>query len=198
MANLNAPFGFSPIIYGTSGNNNQQQRVYYIPSTDTSAYYIGDVVKTIDGSDTNGTPAIAKCATGNVPRGVVSGVLINNPNLPSIQGVNLDLTTTSIPASKSADYYVLVNDDPDQVFLIQGDGTTFVTTDVNKNATYTVAAPSLSNQMSASVLTGTTTFSTAVLKIVGIEPIPGNNLGPYVRFMVMFNNHEFNRPSVGV
>ena len=198
MANLNAPFGFSPIIYGTSGNNNQQQRVYYIPSTDTSAYYIGDVVKTIDGSDTNGTPAIAKCATGNVPRGVVSGVLINNPNLPSIQGVNLDLTTTSIPASKSADYYVLVNDDPDQVFLIQGDGTTFVTTDVNKNATYTVAAPSLSNQMSASVLTGTTTFSTAVLKIVGIEPIPGNILGPYVRFMVMFNNHEFNRPSVGV
>ena len=198
MANLNAPFGFSAVIYGTSGVNNQQQRVYYIPSTDTSAYYIGDVVKTIDGSDTNGTPAIAKCATGNVPRGVVSGVLINNPNLPSIQGVNLDLTTTSIPASKSADYYVLVNDDPDQVFLIQGDGTTFVTTDVNKNATYTVAAPSLSNQMSASVLTGTTTFSTAVLKIVGIEPIPGNNLGPYVRFMVMFNNHEFNRPSVGV
>ena len=198
MANLTAPFGFSPIIYGTSGNNNQPQRVYYIPSTDTSAYYIGDVVKTIDGSDTNGTPAIAKCATGNVPRGVVSGVLINNPNLPSIQGVNLDLTTTSIPASKSADYYVLVNDDPDQVFLIQGDGTTFVTTDVNKNATYTVAAPSLSNQMSASVLTGTTTFSTAVLKIVGIEPIPGNILGPYVRFMVMFNNHEFNRPTVGV
>ena len=198
MANLNAPFGFSPIIYGPSGNNNQQQRVYYIPSTDTSAYYIGDTVKTISGSDTNGTPAIAKCATGNVPRGVVSGVLINNPNLPSIQGVNLDLTTTSIPASKSADYYVLVNDDPDQVFLIQGDGTTFVTTDVNKNATYTVAAPSLSNQMSASVLTGTTTFSTAVLKIVGIEPIPGNILGPYVRFMVMFNNHEFNRPTVGV
>ena len=198
MANLNAPFGFSAVIYGTSGTNNQQQRVYYIPSTDTSAYYIGDVVKTIDGSDTNGTPAIAKCATGGVPRGVVSGVLINNPNLPSIQGVNLDLTTTSIPASKSADYYVLVNDDPDQVFLIQGDGTTFVTTDVNTNATYTVAAPSLSNQMSASVLTGTTTFSTAVLKIVGIEPIPGNILGPYVRFMVMFNNHEFNRPSVGV
>jgi len=198
MANLNAPFGFSAIIYGTSGSNNQQQRIYYVPSTDTSAYYIGDTVYTVTGSDANGTPAVAKCASGATPRGVVTSVLINNPNLPSIQGVNLDLTTTSIPASKSSAYYVIVNDDPDQVFLIQGDSTTFVTTDMNKNASYTVAAPSISNQQSATVLTGTTTSSTAVLKIVGIEPIPGNALGQYVRFMVMFNNHEFNRPSVGV
>ena len=198
MANLNAPFGFSPIIYGTSGVNNQQQRVYYIPSTDTSAYYIGDVVKTVSGSDAAGTPAVAKCATGNTPRGVMSSILINNPNLPSIQGTNLDLTVTSIPASKSADYYVLVNDDPDQVYVIQGDSTTFVTTDMNKNASYTVAAPSQANQLSATVLTGTTTSSTAVLKIVGIEPIPGNALGPYVRFLVMFNNSEMLRPSAGV
>ena len=198
MANLNAPFGFSPVIYGTSGNNNQQQRVYYIPSTDTSAYYIGDTVKTIDGSDANGTPAIAKCATGDTPRGVVTSILINNPNNPSIQGTNLDLTTTSVPASKSADYYLLINDDPDQVFMIQGDSTTFVTTDMNKNASYTVAAPSISNQQSATVLTGTTTSSTAALKIIGIEPIPGNNLGPYVRFFVLFNNAELLRPSAGI
>ena len=198
MANLNAPFGFSPIIYGTSGVNNQQQRVYYIPASDTSAYYIGDTVKTVVGSDANGTPAVAKCASGVAPRGVMSSILINNPNLPSIQGVNLDLTLTSIPASKSADYYILVNDDPDQVYIIQGDSTTFVTTDLNKNATYTVAAPAQANQMSATVLTGTTTSSTAALKIVGIEPIPGNTLGQYVRFLVMFNNAELLRPSVGV
>ena len=198
MANLNAPFGFSAIIYGTSGTNNQQQRVYWIPSTDTSAYYIGDTVKTATGSDANGIPLVVKCASGNTPRGVITSVLINNPNNPSIQGVNLDLTTTSVPASKSQAYYLLINDDPDQVFLIQGDSTTFATTDVNKNATYTVATPSISNQMSATVLTGTTTSSTAVLKIVGIEPIPGNNLGAYVRFMVLFNEHEMLRPSAGI
>ena len=198
MANLNAPFGFSAYIYGTSGVNNQQQRVYYIPSTDTSAYYIGDVVKTIAGSDANGTPAIAKCASGNTPRGTVTGVLLANPNNPSIQGTNIDLTITSVPASKTQDYYVLVNDDPDQAYLIQGDSTTFATTDLNKNASYTVAAPSTGAQLSATVLTGTTTSSTAVLKIVGIEPIPGNNLGAYVRFMVLFNNHEMLRPSAGI
>jgi hypothetical protein len=198
MANLNAPFGFSAIIYGTSGTNNQQQRVYYVPSTDTSAYYIGDTVYTIDGGDANGTPAIAKCTSGQVPRGVVTGVLLTNPNNPSIQGTNIDLTTTSVPATKSNPYYLLINDDPDQMYVIQGDSTTFATTDVNKNATYTVATPSISNQMSATVLTGTTTSSTAVLKIVGIEPIPGNNLGAYVRFMVLFNNHEMLRPSAGI
>jgi hypothetical protein len=198
MANLNAPFGFSAYIYGTSGTNNQQQRVYYIPSTDTSAYYVGDVVKTVDGGDAAGTPAIAKCASGDVPRGTVTGVLLANPNNPSIQGVNLDLTTTSVPSSKSQAYYVFVNDDPDQAYVIQGDSTTFATTDLNKNASYTVAAPSTGAQLSATVLTGTTTSSTAVLKIVGIEPVSSNTLGQYTRFIVLFNNAELLRPSAGI
>jgi hypothetical protein len=198
MANVNAPFGFSPIIYGTSGNNNQQQRVYYVPSTDTSAYYIGDVVKAVNGGDASGTPAIAKCASGDIPRGTVTGVLQANPNNPSLVGTNIDLTITSVPASKAQAYYVLVNDDPDQAYVIQGDSTAFATTDLNKNASYTVAAPSQPNQLSATVLTGTTTSSTAVLKIVGIESVPGNNLGAYVRFIVLFNNAELLRPSAGI
>ena len=198
MANINAPFGFSAYIYGTSGTNNQQQRVYYIPSTDTSAYYVGDVVKTADGGDAQGTPAIAKCASGDTPRGTVTGVLVSNPNNPSIQGVNLDLTVTSVPASKAQAYYVFVNDDPDQAYIVQGDSTTFATTDLNKNASYTVAAPSQANQVSATVLTGTTTSSTAPLKILGIEPISTNSLGPYTRFIVEFNLAELNRPTAGI
>ena len=198
MANINAPFGFSAYIYGTSGGNNQQQRVYYIPSTDTSAYYVGDVVYTVDGGDAQGTPAITKCASGDTPRGTVTGVLVSNPNNPSIQGVNLDLTVTSVPASKAQAYYVFVNDDPDQAYIIQGDSTTFATTDLNKNASYTVAAPSQANQVSATVLTGTTTSSTAPLKILGIEPISTNSLGPYTRFIVLFNEIELNRPTAGI
>jgi hypothetical protein len=198
MANTNTPFGFSPIIYGTSGTNNQQQKVYWIPSTDTSAYYIGDVVKTATGSDANGTNKVVKCASGDIPRGTVSGVLQANPNNPSLVGTNIDLTITSIPATKAVDYYVLVNDDPDQVYVIQGDSTSFTSADANKNATYTVATPSYANQLSASVLTGTTTSSTAILKIVGFEQIPGTTIGAYARFMVVFNNHEMLRPSAGV
>ena len=198
MANTNTPFGFSPIIYGTSGTNNQQQKVYWIPSTDTSAYYIGDVVKTATGSDANGTNKIVKCASGDTPRGVVSGVLQANPNNPSLVGTNIDLTITSVPATKANDFYVLVNDDPDQVFVIQGDSTSFTSADANKNASYTVTAPSYANQLSASVLTGTTTSSTAILKIVGFEQIPGTTIGAYARFMVVFNNHEMLRPSAGV
>ena len=198
MANANTPFGFSPIIYGTSGVNNQQVRVYWIPSTDTSAYYIGDVVKTAAGSDANGTNKIAKCASGDTPRGVLMGVLQANPNSPTLVGTNIDLTITSVPATKTADYYVMVNDDPDQVYVIQGDSTTFTSADANKNASYTVATPSYANQLSASVLTSTTTSSTAALKIVGFEQIPGTTIGAYARFMVIFNQHEFNRPSAGV
>lgn len=197
MANANTPFGFSPIIYGTSGVNNQQVRTYYIPSTDSNAYYVGDVVKTANGGDAQGIPAVTKCSSGNTPRGVIVGVLPVSSN-PSIQGTNLDLTTINIPASKSRDYYVVVNDDPDQVFVIQGDSTTFATTDLNKNASYTVTAPSLSTQLSATVLTGTTTSSSAVLKIIGTEQIVNNTIGQYVRFMIQFNQHEMNRPTAGI
>jgi hypothetical protein len=198
MANVNAPMGFSPVIYGGGAASNQQVRTYYIPSTDSSAYYIGDVVKTIAGSDANGIPAVAKCASGNTPRGVVVGVVNPNPGNPSIQGVTLDLTITGIPATKSAAYYVLVNDDPRQVFEIQGDGTTFVTTDANKNASYTVAAPSLSSQLSATVLTAPATTSSLPLKILGFQQTVNNELGPYSSFIIQFNQHELAYGTAGV
>jgi hypothetical protein len=198
MANVNAPFGFSPIIYGGSAASNQQVRTYYIAAADTSAYYIGDVVKTSAGSDANGTPLVVKAASGDTPRGVIVGVLQANPNTPSIQGTNIDLTITGIPATKTQAYYVLVNDDPRQVYVIQGGNTAFATTDANKNASYTVAAPSLSTQMSATVLSGTTTTATAPLKILGFEQIPGSSIGAYARFIVQFNQHELNPATAGV
>jgi len=198
MANVNAPMGFSPIIYGGGAASNQQVRTYYIPSSDTSAYYIGDVVKTTAGSNATGIPAVAKCASGNTPRGVIVGVVNPNPGGTSLQGVSLDLSITGIPATKSTDYYVLVNDDPRQVYEIQGDGTTFVTTDANKNASYTVAAPSLANQLSATVLTAPATTSSLPLKILGFQQITNNALGPYSRFIVQFNQHELATGTAGV
>jgi hypothetical protein len=198
MANTNTPKGFSPIIYGGGAASNQQVRTYYIPSTDSSAYYIGDVVKTTAGSDANGIPAIAKCASGNTPRGVIVGVVNPNPGNPSLQGVTLDLTITGVPATKSSAYYVLVNDDPRQVFEIQGDGTTFVTTDANKNASYTVAVPSLGYQLSATVLTAPATTSSLPLKILGFQQVIGNELGPYSNFIVQFNQHELAYGTAGV
>jgi hypothetical protein len=198
MANTNTPRGFSPIIYGGGAASNQQVRTYYIPSTDSSAYYIGDVVKTTAGSDANGIPAIAKCASGNTPRGVIVGVVNPNPGNPSLQGVTLDLTITGVPATKSSAYYVLVNDDPRQVFEIQGDGTTFVTTDANKNASYTVAVPSLGYQLSATVLTAPATTSSLPLKILGFQQVIGNELGPYSNFIVQFNQHELAYGTAGV
>jgi len=75
MANVNARMDSLPLFMAVRAASNQQVRTYYIPSTDTSAYYIGDVVKTIAGSDANGIPAVAKCASGNTPRGVIVGVV---------------------------------------------------------------------------------------------------------------------------
>ena len=108
------------------------------------------------------------------------------------------MTITGIPASKSSAYYVLVNDDPRQVFEIQGDGTTFVTTDANKNASYTVAAPSLSSQLSATVLTAPATTSTLPLKILGYQQSIGNAIGPYANFIIQFNQHELAYGTAGV
>ena len=196
MANVNAPFGFSPIIYGGSAASNQQVRTYYIPSTDSSAYYIGDVVKTAAGSDANGIPLVVKAASGNTPRGVILGVIPANAGA-SIQGTPLALEQTFIPASKSHDYYVLVNDDPQQVYVLQGDNTSFVTTSMNLNASYTVAAPS-TGSLSATVLTAPATTSSLPVKILGQEQIANSTIGSYMRFIVKFNTHELLGNTAGV
>lgn len=201
MPNIQKPYGFTPRRFGGSSAGNQATRKYYIPSTDTNPYHIGDVVKTTAGGSLGGTPAVTLCAGGDVPRGVIVGIfpVDVSKGQSNFQGATLNLAQVSIPAAKTQAYTVMVADDPSQEFMIQGDSTAFTASALNNNATYTVVAPSnATNPWSNTVLTGPAATATLPLKIIGIDQDPANSIGAYANFIVRFNRHELLGGTAGV
>lgn len=204
MANQKGPRGFVPSRYRDGSAWNGAVNMYYIPAADTNQYNPGDMVKSAAGGDANGIPQIVKITNGtDTARGVVFGCLLANPNQPSIQGTNLDLTVQNIPATKTKDYYVLVCDDPNVVYELQDDGITtanLVAASCNKNASYTVTNPTAPQQNSATVLLSTSIAVTATLplKIIGLAQKPNNAYGAFATWLVMMNQSEFQGNTAGV
>lgn len=197
MANVQSPFGLALAETLSGSSFNAKLRRYYIPAADGSAYYVGDAVKSTAtvGADANGVVAIAKITNGtDTPRGFIVSIE-QAVGGGSMQGLNLDTTQVSIPASKTRDYYVLVCDDPDAVFMVQGDGTATnqVATKASYNCTLTIAAPSpASYPVSATCVNSASinTTNTLTVRLMGLAPIPGNTLGAYATYLAKWNLHE--------
>lgn len=204
MANVVAPFGLRIARTGNQAAFNGQLTTYWIPSTDGSAYYVGDIVKSLANADGNGVPGVIKITNGtDTPRGFIVGVLPTVLGGNSMQGTNLDLTQVSIPASKTRDYYVLLCDDPDVIFEVQGDstGTNQVAANANKNANLTVAAPSTATfPLSATVINSSTiaTTSTFIIRLMGLAQFPGNGFGANATWNARFNEHELAGNTAGI
>jgi len=202
MANVNAPFGLRPVKTINGASWNDQGNLYHIPAGDTSAYYIGDVVKSAANADANGVPDVAKAAGTDVLRGVIVGVLASVPYGTSLQGATLDLANTFIPATKTRDYYVMVNDDPETVFECQGDATATnqVAANSNKNASLTITAPTAPGQWSNTVISSSTinTTNTLNMKLMGLAQKPNNAFGAYARWLVKINLHELAGGTAGI
>lgn len=206
MANLNKPFGLAPRRNLAGGKWNQETTRYYIPSTDSLAYYVGDLVLSVGAADTFGVPGIIKATAGTETyRGVIVGVEPVNPNAVSLAGSALSLEVTNIPAIKAKAYYVYVVDDPMCLFMCQGDATATNQTaaKANNNCSFTItagspAAPSAA--ISATVIASASINTTSTLsgKLVGLEQIPNNTFGSYSVYRVKLNAHEFNGLTAGV
>lgn len=206
---LNRPFGLGILRGGGVNNYDGQVTRYRIPSTDGSAFYIGDHVKQVAGADANGVPNVQKGTGTLLQRGVMVGV--ENPTVGgvSIQGTVIDSTITSVPATKTRDYYIWVTDDPQVVMMMQDDGITganLVAASANLNSSTTIAAPSLGYQMSGNVLLSSS-FATTVglqLKLVGLAQFPvlaggsPNAFGAYGVWVCRWNQHELMGNQVGV
>lgn len=203
MANSNTPRGAEPVKHLNGSNWNGTANLYRIPSTDGNAYYLGDVVKSAAGSDVNGIRNIQQAGNTDTVRGIVVGLVPAsiNPGNVSLQGTSLTLETLTVPATKTQDYYAYVVDQPDIVFEIQDDGTTYpgagtVTANQeaasNKNTTLVVAAPS-SGSFSATTISAANVATTNTLnvKILGKVVRTSNDFGTaYVRWLCAFNLHE--------
>jgi hypothetical protein len=197
MANVSKPAGLIPVQYANGNPWNGQARTYYIPSTDTNSYAIGDPVSTLAaGADANGVPGVvlATAGTGNALRGVVVGVgayetLMADPS---------NLNTTVVPAIKLHAYYVMVVDDPDVLFQVQENGTALTAAAAGQNINLSSAANngyvSQWTLLNSSLGTG----ATLQMKLYGLIRTADNAFGTNAKWLCKINNHELNAGTVGV
>jgi hypothetical protein len=167
--------------------------MYNIPSSDGTAYAIGDAVKSATGSDAAGVTRVIIAAAGDVCRGIIVGVVVaptvaqypvasQVPNLNNIQ----------IPATKVSDYYVLVADDPSIIFEVQNSNSSAMTVTA-KNANLSYVAPTAGNPQSNTLLDNASinTTNTLQFKILGLAQRPTADKTANAPLLVKFNTHEF-------
>lgn len=197
MANANTPFGLKPHSYLNGAPWNGQTRMYCIPSSDGNAYAIGDPVELAGGADAKGVPTVVLMTPGSGMTGVI--VAAGGTKYGANLGDPTNLNTTVIPATKTKDYYVLVVDDPNVLFLVQeiGTGTALAAADVGLNAN--LVAGTNNGYVSGWLLTNTTEATTATLdvQLLGLAQLPDNAFGAYAKWLVRMNNHSFNAGVAG-
>lgn len=214
MANVNHINGFSPVSYLNGAAYSSQARRYAVPSTDTTATYaVGDVVRSLGGSDANGVPYVIKIpaaeASSFIALGVVVGVFVADPGV-SLVGTSLSLEQMWLSKTHSADRYLMVADDPNLLFEVSagltatnitlakvgrynaGIGSFYSGADQTyaiDQTTYLTPASPMSNIIVSSATVNTT--NTLPIQLLGLVQRDDNAVGAYARLLCRFNNHEF-------
>lgn len=189
MANTSRLHGFRAIRHINGSEYNGAAVKMWVPASDGTATFVGDVVKFSGTADVEGNPSVIVAAAGNKPVGIVVGF---EPN-------PLDLTQNYRPASQNltsqnAGRFVYVACDPDLVMEVQGSGT-FAIADVGQNADLTAGAGSTTTGQSGFAIDDATknTTSTLVFQIIGVIQSPDNDVTgtTNTKLLVRFNVHQF-------
>jgi len=205
MANVSRVNGFRPVKHVDGSPWNGQVNRYFAAASDATAIYNGDLVKLSTASDTagqtvipgvgaiGGTQGIAKFVAGTdtAAVGVAVGFMIIPTNLNSPQ---YRLASTAM--------YVLVADQPDIVYEVQVDGTTYPSGSAgiigaagfNKNYNVSDAGGSATTGLSGEqVLTSSAaTTATLPLKAVGaVQKVDNDITAVNAKILVVINNHQY-------
>ena len=185
MANKDAAFGLKPI--GKVGQNRDNQGLSeYSIAASSAAIYQWDPVKTAGGY-------LLVSATAANLRGCLNGVFYTDASTSKPTWAN------HLAASNTAtDIVGFVADDPYQRFEIQSAGTP-ARTDIGACADIVYAAGSAPNYVSKTEISGTTSSTTAQLKILGVSNDPDNNeLGSANANLIVTINEHFIKQTAGI
>lgn len=195
MANKNSPFGLA-VARSQSAYHAGETKHYYVPASNASAIYIGDlVVKTgesntteILGHKAGALPAVAKASNSGAVTGVVVGVLPN--------GVTYG--NGKIAAGQEA--VVLVADSLNAKFNIQCSGE-LTSAMIGQNANISAGTTgSDATGISAATLDVTSVGGDAALqlKIIDLADYEMNEMGEYAVVEVMINNSTEAHNTAGI
>lgn len=212
MANVNSPYGLQAIQLQGGKSWRDSVNLYYIPSTDDNAYYVGDpVIKVTNSADVNGVNAVtlATAGTANAITGVIVGfqgtgtALLGNYNPGSLFGLSGSPGPAYRPASTSLGWYVLVNDDPSTLYAVQSNDSGGVPAAgiVGRNANLASGTGSNYTGWSGWELAVNTvgTGSTLQVQIKGALTDPTNLVGSAnCKFIVQINDQTEQLPHAGI
>ena len=194
MANKNAAFGLRPLAKLGGNYNSCGFTTYAVKSGNNSGnIFEGAVVKL--GSD--GYVVVAGNSDTQI-LGVAGGIEYTaTDGTPTFQNYFPDTTATL----GSQDIKIRVYDDPNQLFLIQADGTSAQTSigmnaDVAGNANGNTTNGISSGELDSSTLNTTD----LMLRVVGVDADPDNNdlASDNANLIVKINDHFYAPNSVGV
>ena len=192
MANLNAPKGFIPVGHLDGAPFNGKVNMYLVPSSDGTAIYVGDAVKSgstagaagtfVNGIDCEGMETITVAAAGDTLRGVVVGFLADKDNLMRKH------------RAASTARIALVADGPDVIYEVQEDsiGNNIAVTQVGNNFDLAYTAGSATTGVSGALLDSSDASGTgsAQFRVIGLVKRPDNALGTYGKWLVFINEHD--------
>lgn len=182
MANVNSPYGFSPVT------PNARITTYTIATGESTAINIGDPVK-LTGTGTGPYAGIVRADAGDTSVGVFAGCNYTDSN-------GQPQWSKSWPASTTAtNIEARVYDDPTTEFSIQCDGA-FAVTDYGNKADFAAGSGSLG--ISGYVLNSANIGTGDNLQIRRLLNSPSNSVGTYAQVIVAFREHTYNYPYTAV
>lgn len=199
MANVSRIAGLVPIGYLNGAEWNGQARTYYIPSSNTTAFAIGDPVDLGGSADANGVPSIVLATAGNNSgANMLVGAVVGIGTQEDVIGNILTPNSIIAPATKTVAYYALVADDPNIIYKMQESGTALAAANVGQNID--LASGTNNGYVSGWVLDNTTTTTGAgyQMKLLGLNRVSDNAFGTYAKWNVMINLHRFKAGVAGV
>lgn len=197
MANTSKISGFRPSSSAVGGSFQGQCHVYAVLASDATALFVGDPVKMDGNGHTNGVASVTKATAGASVLGVVIGILPAkmDPVSGSMTSGSITLDTPILrPASTFQ--YVLVNDDPTQLYEVEAvtganASYAFLVADIGLNADLATVAGSTTTGVSAAALDMATKATTATLqwKILGsVNRVDNEPTGNATKILVKINN----------
>ena len=198
MANISNPNGFVPLRMLGGGDWRGLVRTYYVPASDGTAIYVGDVVKhnstggaagtSAFGMNTEGMPSVIRVSGGTTGQDIVGVVVGFSPNPDSLMTKHRAASTLRL---------VRVCPVEGVIFEAQEDAVTtpIAVTMLGSNFAFTTTAGSAVTGISAMAIDSDSnnTTSTLPLRVLRLVPRVGNALNAAgagsdpARYEVMFN-----------
>ena len=188
MANVDKAFGLRP-LGNLSASGSQKQFGYEIADNQAGAIFQGDLVTVYDGYLVQFDPSSHTAAVGVFNGCNYIDPTTGKPTFSNYYPGSVNITQGKIVAD--------VMDDPNQLFIIQNDGTS-AAANYGKNADVVVGTGSTTTGVSAMELDTSSIANTAALnlKVVGLWDVPNNAVGANAVVVVKINEHLYGSAGV--